>query len=89
MADNKGNKIVIGFAAETDNLVDNAKDKLLKKKLDMVVANVVGVEGVGFGELWAEAALIKADGVEDIGRVTKAALAEKILDELEALAGWR
>ncbi|UCH77758.1 MAG: bifunctional phosphopantothenoylcysteine decarboxylase/phosphopantothenate--cysteine ligase CoaBC [Candidatus Coatesbacteria bacterium] len=89
IAEYKGDRIVIGFAAETDNLVDNAKDKLLKKKLDMIVANVVGVEGVGFGELWAEAALVKADGVDDLGRITKAALADRVLDELEALAGWR
>lgn len=89
LAANKGNKVVIGFAAETDNLVENAKDKLLKKKLDMVVANVVAAEGIGFGELWAEAALVKADGVDDLGRITKSALAEKVLDELEALARWR
>ena len=87
LAVNKGDKLIIGFAAETDNMVQQAKDKLLKKKVDLVVANVVGRGGVGFESEKAEAAIVKKDGVEELGEVPKAELAEIILDELDKL--WR
>lgn len=87
LAVNKGDRLIIGFAAETDNMVQHAKDKLLKKKVDLVVANVVGRAGVGFESEKAEAAIVKEDGVEELGVISKAELAEKILDELEFL--WR
>ena len=87
LAVNKGDRLIIGFAAETDNIVKNAKDKLLKKKVDLVVANVIGRAGVGFGSEKAEAAIISTDGVEDLGEISKANLAEKVLDELERLLG--
>jgi phosphopantothenoylcysteine decarboxylase/phosphopantothenate--cysteine ligase len=87
LAVNKGDRLIIGFAAETDNMVQHAKDKLLKKKVDLVVANIVGRAGVGFESEKAEAAIVKEDGVEEIGVISKAELAEKILDELELL--WR
>lgn len=87
LAVNKGDRLIIGFAAETDNIVKNAKDKLLKKKVDLVVANAVGRAGVGFGSEKAEAAIISADGVEELGEISKADLAEKVLDELERRLG--
>jgi phosphopantothenoylcysteine decarboxylase/phosphopantothenate--cysteine ligase len=87
LAVNKGDRLIIGFAAETDNIVQNAKDKLLKKKVDLVVANAVGRAVVGFGSEKAEAAIISTDGVEDLGEISKANLAEKVLDELERLLG--
>ncbi len=85
LAANKGDKLIIGFAAETDNMVEHAKDKLLKKKVDMIVANVVGRVGVGFASDKAEAAIVKTDGAEELGEITKAELADKILDELDNL----
>ena len=85
LVEKKGDKIVVGFAAETDNLVQNAKDKLLKKNADIIVGNVVGRAGVGFAAEDAEAVIITRDGVAELGKIAKAALAEKILDELERL----
>jgi len=82
LAKNKGDKIVVGFAAEADNILENAKGKLLNKKADMVVANVIGQGDVGFGADSAEAALISPDGSEELGIVSKAALAERILSWL-------
>jgi phosphopantothenoylcysteine decarboxylase/phosphopantothenate--cysteine ligase len=84
---NKGDRIVVGFAAETDNLVENAKDKLLKKRMDLIVANVVGPYEIGFGSDFAEAAIVYKDRVEEVGTVAKSWLAEKILDELERIWG--
>ncbi len=85
LAKNKGDKVVIGFAAETDNLVENAKDKLLKKKADLIVANVVGSGEIGFGSDFAEAAIVGKESVEEIGKIPKTVLAEKLLDELERM----
>ncbi len=79
---NKGNKIIIGFAAESENLLENAKDKLLNKKLDMVVGNVVGRNDVGFGVDMVEAAIITREGATGPGRISKAALADRVLDWL-------
>jgi phosphopantothenoylcysteine decarboxylase/phosphopantothenate--cysteine ligase len=45
----KGNRVLIGFAAETDNLVANAKQKLMEKNLDFIVVNDVTKPGAGFG----------------------------------------
>jgi len=55
--------LMIGFAAETDNIIESAQRKRLDKKLDAVVANRVGL-GVGFGTGAHEAWLVTADGVE-------------------------
>ena len=87
LAGNKADRLVIAFAAETENLIENAKGKLLKKGADLIVANVIGRAGVGFSFEKAKAAIVKADGVEELGEISKAELAEKILDELELL--WR
>jgi phosphopantothenoylcysteine decarboxylase/phosphopantothenate--cysteine ligase len=87
LAGNKEDRLIVAFAAETENLIENAKGKLLKKGADLIVANVIGRGGVGFGSEKAEAAIVKADGVEELGEISKAELAERILDELELL--WR
>ena len=46
---NKENRILVGFAAETENLEKNAKEKLVKKNLDMIVGNLLDGESSGFG----------------------------------------
>jgi phosphopantothenoylcysteine decarboxylase/phosphopantothenate--cysteine ligase len=89
LAGKKGDKLVIGFAAESDNLIENASAKLRNKKLDMVVGNVVGREDVGFAVDMVEAALITAEGATSLGRVSKAALASRILDWLAEQWGKR
>jgi phosphopantothenoylcysteine decarboxylase / phosphopantothenate---cysteine ligase len=53
-------KCVVGFAAETSSLIENAEFKLQDKTLDAIIANLVGA-GVGFGDVLHEAALIRAD----------------------------
>jgi phosphopantothenoylcysteine decarboxylase/phosphopantothenate--cysteine ligase len=82
---NKGDRLAVGFAAETDNLVENAKDKLLKKNMDLIVGNLVGPQEIGFGSDFVEAVIINKESVEQVGKVSKAMLAEKLLDELERM----
>ena len=77
----KGNRIVIGFAAETENLVRNATEKLRKKNLDLIVASDVSQPGIGFGADRHEATLIDASGsVERLPLDSKVRIAEQILD---------
>ena len=49
MGERKKGQFLVGFAAETQNLIDNAKEKVTKKNLDMIVANDVTMQGAGFG----------------------------------------
>jgi phosphopantothenoylcysteine synthetase/decarboxylase len=55
---------------------------MLNKKVDMIVGNVVGKEDVGFGVDAVEAAIITAGGAAGLGKISKAVLAERILDWL-------
>jgi phosphopantothenoylcysteine decarboxylase/phosphopantothenate--cysteine ligase len=77
--------VKVGFAAETENLIDNARAKLRQKNLDLVVANLVGGANAPFGSDENEVALVDANGVEELPRAAKRAIAERILDRVAAL----
>ena len=80
--------LMVGFAAETENLAAKAKDKLEKKNLDIIVANAVGEDGGAMGSDVSAAILIDRTGREfETGRMTKPALAEVILDRIRELLG--
>jgi phosphopantothenoylcysteine decarboxylase/phosphopantothenate--cysteine ligase len=82
-------QVLVGFAAETDDLLANAADKLRRKRLDLVVANHVGVGDSGFEVDTNRAALLDATGgVEELPLLTKAALAEVIVDRIAALHSY-
>jgi phosphopantothenoylcysteine decarboxylase/phosphopantothenate--cysteine ligase len=82
----KGERTLVGFAAETDDLVANARKKLEDKNLDLVVANDVTAPGAGFGGEENAAVLLRRDGGRVVvPLVSKRELAEKILDEVRAL----
>ena len=74
-------QVLVGFAAETENLVENAKKKLQSKRLDLVVANDVTMEGAGFGVDTNIATLVSANGEKCYPKMQKRALADLILDE--------
>jgi len=77
----KGDQLLIGFAAETENLVAEARRKLETKHCDMVVANNVATEGVGFDSELNEVVLVDRTGaIETLERDTKRVLADRILD---------
>jgi len=79
-------QLVIGFAAETNDVVTYAKIKMGKKGLDMVVANDITKEGAGFDTDTNIATIITKDGQEiDLPEMEKRELAERILDELVRL----
>ncbi|HKY32648.1 MAG TPA: bifunctional phosphopantothenoylcysteine decarboxylase/phosphopantothenate--cysteine ligase CoaBC [Candidatus Polarisedimenticolia bacterium] len=74
----KGRRFVVGFAAETDDVVENARRKLDGKGLDLIVANRVG-DGNGFAGDDNQAVLIGPGLHEELPRLSKAALAERIV----------
>jgi phosphopantothenoylcysteine decarboxylase/phosphopantothenate--cysteine ligase len=82
----KGSRVLVGFAAETEDLVANARKKLEAKNLDLVVANDVTAEGAGFGADTNAVLLLRRDGSRvDVPVASKREVAERILDEVRAL----
>lgn len=77
--------ILVGFSAETSDVVERARQKLVAKQLDLVVANDVAQPDTGFACDTNAASLVTADGVEEVPLVTKRALGAVILDRIEAL----
>lgn len=70
--------ILVGFAAETGNLVANARDKLIRKGCDLVVANDVSQPGIGFDSNDNQVSLVYPDHVEDLPRASKHDLAHQL-----------
>lgn len=76
-------RVVIGFAAETENLMVNARDKLARKKLDMIVANDVSSADAGFAADTNRVHFITPDGVETLPLMSKFAVAQHLISWLE------
>ncbi len=74
--------LVVGFAAETENLVDNAREKLRKKGCDLIVANDVGKEHGVFGGDENTVQLVSASGVESWGLMSKQDVARRLMAQL-------
>ena len=88
VAREKGERLVVGFAAETDNVAENARKKLAQKNADVMVANDVTAEGAGFDVDTNMVTLLSCDGRDlALPRLTKAEVAERILDEVLRLRG--
>ncbi len=82
----KGERILLGFAAETTGLVKNAKQKLREKNLDMIVANDVTKPGAGFDRDTNIVTIIGRDGkAEKLPQMTKIEVAERILDRIAGI----
>jgi phosphopantothenoylcysteine decarboxylase/phosphopantothenate--cysteine ligase len=82
----KGERTIVGFAAETGDLVKNAADKLMKKNLDMIVANDISQEGAGFNVDTNLVKIIFRNGVvEELPLMGKDDLANMILDRVVKL----
>ena len=82
----KGARVIIGFAAETDDLLTNAQAKLASKNLDLIVANVVSGEGSPFGSDENTVTLLRP-GLEPeaLPAMSKLALAHEILDRIVSI----
>ena len=74
-------QFICGFAMETEHLLENAKAKREKKKVDMIVANSIRQSGAGFGGDTNVATLITGEGMRPLPLMSKEALAMEILDE--------
>ena len=83
-------QLMVGFAAETNDLIAHAKDKLKAKGLDLIVANDVTMEGAGFGSDQNAAVLIdRQGGMTELSLMSKRALADAILNRAHALLHTR
>ncbi|MEQ1764211.1 MAG: phosphopantothenoylcysteine decarboxylase [Pyrinomonadaceae bacterium] len=78
----KDGQLVIGFAAETNDVITYAKIKMGKKNLDMVVANDITAEGAGFNTDTNIATIITKSGQTELPLMSKREMADRILDEL-------
>jgi len=84
----KGERILVGFAAETDDIMENAAKKIEKKNLDFIVANDITAEGAGFGVDTNIAKLLYRDGsVIELEKMSKDELSEIILQKVAELSG--
>ncbi|HCP23085.1 MAG TPA: bifunctional 4'-phosphopantothenoylcysteine decarboxylase/phosphopantothenoylcysteine synthetase, partial [Dehalococcoidia bacterium] len=82
----KGKFVRVGFAAESENLVENAKSKVSSKSLDLIVANDITADGSGFGSDTNKVTLIDRDlAVEELPLLTKYDVSNRILDRVKAL----
>ena len=82
----KEKQILVGFAAETQNLLDYAKAKLQKKNLDLIVANDVTCPDAGFNTETNLVKIVARDGsVEEVPLMSKQKVAEVLLDRIESL----
>lgn len=77
----RSGQYLIGFCAETDNLLDNAKGKLTRKRCDAIIANPIGRTDAGFAAASNEALALDADGRQETwGNIPKTEMAMKIWD---------
>ena len=76
-------RIVVGFAAETEDLIANAKKKLVAKGCDLILANDVSADSGTFGGTENTVHLVAADGVESWPRLSKQEVAERLADTIE------
>ena len=85
IARQKKSQIIIGFAAETQNALENARKKLVAKSLDAVVVNDVSREGVGFDSERNAVTIITGTEVLEVPETTKWEVAQRVLDQVVKL----
>lgn len=78
----QSSQFLCGFSMETENMLENSRKKLVKKNVDMVVANNLKVAGAGFGVDTNVVTLITKDAVKELPQMSKEEVAAAILDEI-------
>ena len=81
----KTSQLVIGFAAETENVLENARKKLASKSLDAIVVNDVSREGVGFDSDRNAVTILTHDDVVEVPETSKQEVAHRVLDQVVKL----
>ena len=89
LSQKKGNKIIVGFAAETENVLENARQKMLAKNLDAIVVNDVSRDGIGFDSDRNAVTIISGEEVIDVPETTKWEVAQRVLDQIVKLRDHR
>lgn len=82
LGEHKKNQFLCGFSMETENMLDNSKAKLDKKKLDMIVANNLKVAGAGFGVDTNVVTIITKEEIKELPIMSKEEVAMQLLDEI-------
>ena len=85
LASRKTSQLIIGFAAETENVLENARKKLAKKSLDAIVVNDVSREGIGFDSDRNAVSILTKDEVVQVPETTKWEVAQRVLDQVVKL----
>jgi phosphopantothenoylcysteine decarboxylase / phosphopantothenate---cysteine ligase len=85
LARNKRSRIVVGFAAETQNALENGRKKLSAKGLDAIVVNDVSQEGIGFDSERNAVTIITDEEVVEVPETTKWEVAQRVLDQVVKL----
>ncbi|CAM8643354.1 Dfp Phosphopantothenoylcysteine synthetase/decarboxylase [Acidimicrobiia bacterium] len=79
-------QVLVGFAAETDNVLENARGKLARKNLDLIVANDVGALGAGFEHDTNEVVLVSATGMDhNVALTDKRSIARHVIDAIVSI----
>ncbi|HEX21116.1 MAG TPA: phosphopantothenoylcysteine decarboxylase, partial [Actinobacteria bacterium] len=81
----KESQVLIGFAAEADDLISNAQKKLVAKNLDFIIANDINQRAGGFASNNNQAVIISNNDIEPLPLMTKRELADIIIDRLSAI----
>jgi phosphopantothenoylcysteine decarboxylase / phosphopantothenate---cysteine ligase len=89
VARHKTSQVVVGFAAETENVLENARKKLASKSLDAIVVNDVSREGVGFDSDRNAATIISQSEVVEVPETSKWEVAHRVLDQVVKLRKQR
>jgi phosphopantothenoylcysteine decarboxylase / phosphopantothenate---cysteine ligase len=89
LSQKKGTQIIVGFAAETENVLENARQKLVSKNLDAIVVNDVSREGVGFDSDRNAVTIITREEVVEVPETTKWEVAQRVLDQIAKLRQYR
>ena len=82
LSQKKSKQFLCGFSMETENMLENSKEKLKKKSLDMICANNLKVEGAGFGVDTNVVTIITPNDIKELPIMSKEDVAEKILEEI-------
>jgi phosphopantothenoylcysteine decarboxylase/phosphopantothenate--cysteine ligase len=85
----KTSQIIIGFAAETQNVLENARKKLISKSLDAIVVNDVSQEGVGFDTDRNAVTILTQNEVVEVPETSKWEVAQRVLDQVQKLRKQR
>ena len=85
LANKRTQQLIVGFAAETHDVLENARKKLAKKSLDAIVVNDVSHEGVGFDSDRNAVTIITPDEVVEVPETSKWDVAQRVLDQVVKL----